>query len=179
MITPLRFAKKKKKTLSGLRKVRNGSRYDMIRYACKWESYTLLRLNSSCGTTTYTRRSRYSQDHYTRELQCPRIMATSEERASKKAKTVDNESGTRKYGTGTSVRVARVDFLTLCCCCTWYDVDRILKVRCITEKTSHVQSILVLLYDIQYTCSCCLPLCGPQRPPPKGRKPSRGVAHRD
>ena len=38
-------------------------------------------------------------------------MSTSEEMASKKAKTVDSESGTSKYCTGTSVRVARVDFL--------------------------------------------------------------------
>ena len=36
---------------------------------------------------------------------------STEEKASKKAKTVDNESGASKYSTGTSVREAHVDCL--------------------------------------------------------------------
>ena len=50
--------------------------------------------------------------------QCLCIMGTSEERASNSAKPVDNESDSSKYCTGTSVRVGRVDYFTLCCCCT-------------------------------------------------------------
>ena len=147
----------------------------MIRYACKWESYTLLRLNSSCGTTTYTRRSRYSQDHYTRELQCPRIMATSEERASKKAKTVDNESGTSKDCTGTSVPVPCVDFL-----------PRVAAVRrrpCTTTKMHYRRKNITyrahsyyMTYK-QYTRSCCLLVCGPEKQEKNGQKTSRGVTH--
>ena len=49
---------------------------------------------SSCGATRYTRRNRHYQDNHTeRHKWCPCMMFTSEERASKKATTVDNESG--------------------------------------------------------------------------------------
>ena len=56
-----------------------------------WGLYTLLLLlNSSCGGTRYTRRNRHNKDHHT-ESHSPRTMSTSEGRASKKAKIVDNE----------------------------------------------------------------------------------------
>ena len=60
-----------------------------------------------CGTTSYTRRNRHNQVHHTKS-RCPYIMSTSEERDSKKAKTVYKESAMIRYCTGTSVRVARV-----------------------------------------------------------------------
>ena len=107
-------------------------------------------------------------------------MSTSEERASKKAKTVDNEAVTSKHRTGTTVQVARVFFSYLVL--LLYDVDHIPEV-CISQKKSHV---LVEYTRINYmTCSiraaaaadCCFAALTPQ--PPKGKKPSRDVVHRD
>ena len=100
---------------------------------CVWKSCALLLLlNSSCGPMRYTRRERPNQDHHTESLWCSCIMSTSEKNASKKAKTVDNEFGTTKCCTGTSVRVARVDFFSSCCCCTTWTIYS--KVRCTTER---------------------------------------------
>ena len=69
-------------------------------------------------------------------------MGTSEERATNKAKPVDNGSDTTKYCTGTSARVGYVDRFTSCCCCTTYTIYE---------------------YDIRYTRSCCLRVCGPEK----------------
>ena len=62
-----------------------------------------------------TRHNRHNQDCHTKR---PCIMSNSEDKASKKGKTVGNEFGTSKYRTGPSVRVARVDCFTWCFCCT-------------------------------------------------------------
>ena len=88
-------------------------------------------------------------------------MSTSDERALKKAKTVDNESGTSKYRTGTSVGVARVDLFTLCCCCTKRRPYTKSKMYYKTKKC--VQSIRVLciyilrmyVYGIQLAAAAC------------------------
>ena len=53
------------------------------------------------------------------ESKCPGIMSSSKERPSNKAKTENRwQQIGHKYCAGTSVRVARVDVFTSCCCCT-------------------------------------------------------------
>ena len=91
---------------------------NLVKYVC--ESYTCccrirrVRLRGIPGATATTRTTT------PRESPSPCSMSTSEGQASKKAKTVENESGASKYctSTGTSVRVARAAFFTPSCCCT-------------------------------------------------------------
>ena len=111
------YKTKKKKLISGLRKSQERFQVSyciICMYVCVWESRTtLLLLNSSCGATRCTSRNRHNQDHHTESHSVHQRKTGLQEGENR-----DNESGTIKYSTGTSVRVARIDFFTSCCCCT-------------------------------------------------------------
>ena len=124
-----------KKLISGARKAGDSSRYHMILQVRMWGSDTLLLPLLLLNLSCWA----------TRTTTTPTVSlyhGHQRRKASNKAKPVDNGSDTTKYCTGTSARVGHVDCFTSCCCCTTYTIYE---------------------YDIRYTRSCCLRVCGPEK----------------
>ena len=104
-------------------------------------------------------------------------MSTSEERASKKTKPVDNQSGTIKYCTYGHECSSRTRYFL-------YPVlllyDRPYTESKIYDGKKHLTYRAYSYFEASYyvQCSCCLLVCGLKKIK-NGQKLSRGVVHRD